>query len=392
MNSPSRLRPSSTLRACRFAVLTAALLAAVTLPAQFQRGEPRRFPTGPEQFVPPPGIKLIADVNYRSGSDYWRIDLLVPEAPSATPRPVIINIHGGGWSNGDKYAGRVIASHWAAQGYVAASVRYRLLGEAPFPACVEDVKSAIRFLRAHAKDYNLDPDRIGVFGHSAGAHLAACLGVIPAAAGLEVGENLEQSSVVNAVCAIATPTNLAEGRELARFGDDHATARKISPVNYATKDAPPYLLIHGTEDRTVPLANASSFIAALRAAGAKNANLVILDGLGHDPMISHEAILQPMVDAFFATTIGPRAGAFTYQIDLARRWMESRAQGFGLDRIADMDENHDGKIQWSEWKGSAEMFGRLDRGTDNVITEEEMLRFKRDGAPRRPNPAPANQP
>ena len=346
---------------------------------------PRTFDNAPAQYAPPTGIRLLADVPYRDGSPIWRVDIALPEVSDGRPRAVIINVHGGGWSGGDKNGGRSSICYWAQRGYVGVSVRYRLLGEAPFPACVEDVKCAVRWLRAHARDYSIDPNRIGAFGHSAGAHLVAMLGVCPKNAGLDTGPWSDQSSLVNAVCAVATPTDLAGSREVNRFPgateeERRTLARQCSPLTYVNASAPPFFLIHGVSDGTVPVDQGKSFATALRAAGAKNANLFLLDALGHDPMPTHEAILRPLVDAFFDTTIGARAGVLALQTDLARRWQLERAseQGFGFERVAEYDKNHDGKLSRDEWPGTDEMFARIDKGQNNVIEPPEMEAWRRN--------------
>lgn len=371
----------------RFAAATAVWLSHLILHADLNRAdEPVEFPV-------PATVKLHADLQYREGSPAWRLDLAVPAAPSAKPLPVIINVHGGGWSAGDKNGGRHSIVHWAQRGYAGVTVRYRLLGEAPFPACIEDVKCAVRWLRAHAKEYNLDPRHIGAFGHSAGAHLVAMLGLCPDDAGFDLGPWAGQSSVVNAVCSIATPTDLANGRELRRFPgateeERLALARKCSPLTYASAGAPPFLLIHGTIDRTVPINEAQTLAGALREKGAGQVNLVILDGLGHDPMLTHEIILRPLADAFFDSTIGSQAGALDTQTRLARRFQTERnsPEGFGFNQVAVFDRNRDSRITRDEWPGSEEMLARIDRGRNFAIEPEEMT----GGRTSRP-PAPAGR-
>src|SRR4051794_33439075 len=128
----------------------------------------------------PGGISVLHDLRYREGpSKQWRLDLAMKNDRRGDPRPAIVVIHGGGWLEGDKSSfasrqdrvpGNIV--DFAALGFVAVSINYRLSGEAPFPAALEDCKSAVRWLRAHARDYNLDPDHIGAYGNSAGGHLA----------------------------------------------------------------------------------------------------------------------------------------------------------------------------------------------------------------------------
>jgi acetyl esterase/lipase len=372
-------------------IALAASFAVASLHAQPAAPGPRHFKDTPVNFRAPAGVRLVADVNYRDGDPVWRLDLAVPTVPADGPRPVIINIHGGGWSAGDKNGGRGTICRWAQRGYIGVSVRYRLLGEAPFPACIEDVKCAVRWLRAHAADYGIDPDRIGVFGHSAGAHLAAMLGACPASAGFDTGPWPEQSSRVAAVCALATPTDLT-GRELNRFHlaspeENLAAARRCSPLTYASTEAPPFLLIHGNQDGTVPVDQAQLFAAALRSAGAANVTLLLLDALGHDPLITHEAILRPAIDAFFDTTIGPHAGTLTRQLTLGSQWQRERMRpgGFDFRTVEKFDRDADGHLTPTEWPASDEMFHRIDRGQNNAIEPAEMEAW-RGGRNRAPRP------
>ncbi|MEM0897792.1 MAG: alpha/beta hydrolase fold domain-containing protein, partial [Verrucomicrobiota bacterium] len=159
----------------------------------------------------PADVKIIPDIVYREGeSKAWRLDLVMPAAESEDPRPGIIFVHGGGWRGGDKRAGTFLngAIEYAQKGYVCITVNYRLVGEAPLPACIEDVKCAVRWLRAHAGKYKVNPEKIGAFGNSAGAHLVCMLALTDKDNKLEGdGPYQEHSSAVQAVCAAATPTN-----------------------------------------------------------------------------------------------------------------------------------------------------------------------------------------
>ena len=122
---------------------------------------------------------------------------------------------------------RTMALYYAYQGYVTASVEYRLTGEAPFPACIEDVKCAVRWLRAHADEYHIDPDHIGAFGHSAGAHLVMMLAMCPPSAGLEGdGGANEFSSKVTSVVAGFHPHALPAERGRSCLVADPATSMK----------------------------------------------------------------------------------------------------------------------------------------------------------------------
>jgi len=130
-------------------------------------------------------VTVIHDIRYREGpSKQWRLDLAMPANRAGKPRPGIVVIHGGGWLEGDKssftlhkYGVPGNIEDFAALGFVAVTINYRLSGEAPFPAALEDCRCAVRWLRAHAGDYNLDPKHIGAYGNSAGGHLALLLGM-----------------------------------------------------------------------------------------------------------------------------------------------------------------------------------------------------------------------
>ncbi len=268
----------------------------------------------------PEGVTLEADIPYREGnSEAWRLDLARPTDPGKKARPGIVFVHGGGWRNGDKRAGIFIggAIEYAQKGYVCITVNYRLTDEAPFPACVEDVKCAVRWFRANAKKYNLDPTRIGGYGNSAGAHLVCMLGLTKPEAGLEGdGPFREQSSLLQAVCASATPTDFWLEREkwlrrgtktglLAGPADSlEERAKLASPITHVRADAPPFLLIHGTADTTVKVEHGDRFVAALRAAGAKTVIYRRIEGASHGVFNKHAKDTKPAMEAFFDSTIG----------------------------------------------------------------------------------------
>ncbi len=213
------------------------------------------------------GHKLAMDVYYPAAGGPW---------------PGVIFVHGGGWTEGDKAPLPVIPT---AYGYLVVSINHRMYPAYRFPAMIEDVKCAIRFLRAHAADYNLDPDRIAVIGHSAGGHLAALAGLADERAGWDVGPYCEHSSRVQAVVAMSAPTDLAgrfpeivEALRCNVFGVEQFVS--ASPVTYTRPDAPPFLIIHGEKDEIVPVEQAYRLHEALRKAGASS-ELLILQNAGH---------------------------------------------------------------------------------------------------------------
>ncbi len=248
----------------------------------------------------PDGVTVEFDVAYRDGNDAWKLDLAKPTENSKEPRPAIVFVHGGGWTRGDKRTGPFIryAFDYAAKGYVCVSVNYRLDGT-KLP-CIEDVKCAVRWLRAHADKYNIDADRIGAYGNSAGAHLVAMLGISHTEKRLEGdGPWQEFSSAVQAVAASATPT-----RPNIRGGSDEDRAL-IAPMSYISADVPPFFLVHEESDRTVNVSNSDDFVAALQKAGANDITYKrYTDGSGHGVFVANIAETGPAMEAFFAATIG----------------------------------------------------------------------------------------
>ena len=267
----------------------------------------------------PPGVKAETDIAYAHQSEAQKLDLYLPAENGDMLRPVLVAVHGGGWRGGDKQRGqwRAIPARYAGEGYVAISVNYRLSGEAPWPAQIEDVKAAVRWLRGHAKEYRVDPERIGAYGNSAGAHLVSLLGLVKSAEGLEgSGPYQEHSSLVQAVCASATPTDFLNwgqpGRLPQRLGSTFLAgpeggledrARQASPITYVGGDAPPFLLVHGTADQTVPIQQSNRFAKALRDAGAAEVRYMIFDNEGHGVFQRQQLVTFPAMKAFFASAL-----------------------------------------------------------------------------------------
>lgn len=264
----------------------------------------------------PDDVQVEADVPYRPGeSKAWRLDVVMPKESKGKPRAGIVFVHGGGWKSGDKRAGTFWrgAIEYAQKGYVCITVNYRLTGEAPFPACIEDVMCAVRWFRAHAKKYNLDPKRIGGYGNSAGAHLVSMLGLVQPDAKLAGdGPYQEQSSLLQAVCASATPTDfsLFRGRRSKEGGEQRqgfvpAELKKLcSPITHVRADAPPFLLIQGTSDNTVNVNHGDTFVATMKKAGAKDVTYIRIDDAGHGVFNQHAERTKPAMSDFFARTLG----------------------------------------------------------------------------------------
>ncbi len=238
---------------------------------------------------------FIPDVRYGTGGgEPLLLDILWPAPLPAAPMPAAIYIHGGGWQSGTRKPPANGLPHrnvtLAAHGFFTASISYRLTTVATWPAALHDCKAAVRWLRVHADEYGVDAGRIGVWGHSAGGHLAALLALTWDVPGLEGdGGTPGVSSRVQAAAPLAGAYDLSKFRRpngpTARFlGAPAPTvpeiARAASPLTYARPDAPPLLVVHGEKDEIVPFAQATVFTDAMRAAGA-DATLFALPGANH---------------------------------------------------------------------------------------------------------------
>jgi acetyl esterase/lipase len=211
------------------------------------------------------------------------------------PPPVVMYIHGGGWRTGDKSIGDAYRDAVLERGFAFVSMNYRLVPEATFPAQLHDVNGAIRWIKAHADEYQLDPQRVMLFGTSAGGHLAALAGVTGDALEGSVGGNLHVSSDVRAVAGIAVASDFltivqdgAKENSIAFEGllncspisSCQQIAQEASPIAYVSPDDPPFYLIHGDADTTVPAKQAQRLHEALKAVGVSS-DLVIVPDIGH---------------------------------------------------------------------------------------------------------------
>jgi acetyl esterase/lipase len=261
------------------------------------------------------GVDLKMDIYYPRGG--------APGTPqragvSTPPVPVVMHVHGGGWTGGKKSDGTAALeiAPLVSQGYLVASVDYRLAPQYQFPAQIEDVKCAVRFLKANAAKYNLDPNRFGVIGESAGGHLVSLLGTTDTSAGWDVGQYADQSSRVQAVVDLFGPADLtapeyriASGEFARIFGTAPDALAQASPVTYVTPDDSPFLILQGDQDRLVPLSQSQELAQRLTAAGVP-AQLIVVKNAGHgfipvgnakiDP--SRQEIMQTVI-AFFDRTL-----------------------------------------------------------------------------------------
>jgi len=202
-------------------------------------------------FKVPDSVTVARDIVYATyGDRKIMLDMYLPKNPPKGRIPCIMTVHGGGWRNGDKNKFARFASKFAENGFAAACIGYRLMPEVKVPQCIEDAKASVRWVRANAEKYNIDPDRIGAFGGSAGAHLVAMLGTSFKVEKLEGdGGNKGVSSRVHAVVALATPADMTG---FGRFSKNAEEAKLISPVSYVDKDSAKFLLMHSEGDRVVP--------------------------------------------------------------------------------------------------------------------------------------------
>jgi len=276
------------------------LLAGSGLATGQQRGQRPRLQTRLPQ-----GTKVLRNVEYaRIGEKRaLKLDLYLPAGGGkGLRRPLVIWVHGGGWRGGSKSSTPAVAL--LRDGFAVASVEYRLTGEAVFPAQINDCKGAVRFLRANADKYGLDPNAFGAWGSSAGGHLVALMGTAGDANELEgdVGGNAGVSSRVQAVCDWFGPTDFTVMRTagsrspvtmlLGGPPDEKADlARQASPVRHVSKDDPPFLIVHGDKDRLVPLSQSVRLDEALRKAGVES-ELHVVKGAGHgrfrDPAVAEK--------------------------------------------------------------------------------------------------------
>lgn len=262
------------------------------------------------------GVEHLYDLEYaRVGDRSMLLDLYFPES-GATPRPLIIWVHGGAFRTGDRRDG-CVAARMALRGYAVASVGYRLSHEALFPAQTHDCRAAVRWLRAHASAYGLDANRFGAWGPSAGGHLVAMLGVAGGHDVLEGDEGVTgYSSRVQAVCDWFGPTDFSRMNDYPGDMDHDAPdspeselvgapiqqrpdlVARANPITYITGAEPPFLIVHGDHDPLVPHDQSVRLYNALRSAGVE-ATLHTIAGAGHGTPEFYTSEITALVDAFF---------------------------------------------------------------------------------------------
>ena len=266
--------------------------------------------TGAEPVIPT-DITFERGIEFSNAADQ-HLQLNIARPKNATGAlPAILCIHGGGFRAGTRESYDKLCLTLAGRGYVAATVTYRLAPAFLFPAAVLDCKSAVRWLRANAAKYNIDPARIGVTGGSAGGHLVQFLGNTADVKEFDVGGNLDQSSAVTCVVNYYGPSDLTKsyGRSVDAaevlplfFGGALDTKLKEhvrgSPLYWVTPNAAPTLIIHGTEDKYVNYEQAGWMVDKLKAAQVE-VELLTLPGAGHGFKGTDAEKAEAAMTAFF---------------------------------------------------------------------------------------------
>jgi len=244
-------------------------------------------------------VRTVANEVYvRANGWEGKLDVYAQRAPASTPTPTVIFIHGGGWVQGTK-EGSLLQGvlPYVAMGYSVVNVEYRLANVSLAPAAIEDCRCALRWVVAHAKDYNIDVDRIVVAGASAGGHLALTTGMIPASAGMDrtcyTTSEPKVAAIVN-FFGIADIPDMLEGPNKKPFPESwpYTTqwlgnqpnradiAKASSPMTYVRAGVPPTISIHGDADPLVPYNHSVRLQEALQKAGVAH-ELVTVPGGGH---------------------------------------------------------------------------------------------------------------
>jgi acetyl esterase/lipase len=282
------------------------------------------YAAGPDEKADTSWInKKWLDIPYANQSPTQKLDIYIPDDGTA-PFPVIISIHGGAFKFGDKADGQITPMlEGLKRGYAVVSVNYRLSGEAKWPAAIYDVKAAIRCVKANAVQYGLNPEKIAVWGGSAGGNLSALAGTsadVPALEDKHMG-NPEQSTKVQAVIDWFGPIDFLkmddQFKESGMNGEKHSTAdsfesqmlgkpiteapdlvKAANPETYITPHAPPFFIQHGTKDTTIPSQQSANFAAKLTAViGTEKVTFEYIQDAGHgDPKFLTPENLKKVLD------------------------------------------------------------------------------------------------
>ena len=275
-----------------------ALCVAASLLSTAALAEVRTVPVAPDNTLATlqPGITY-TDIPNGFARPHLMMDIIKPA--SKQPTPAIVFVSGNGFQSVDRAALVPQLSVVAKAGYLVAAIDYRIIGETHYPEPLKDVKTAVRFLKANAKIYNIDPERIAVWGNSAGGYLSAMAATTGDMKEFDTGRWPGQSSAVQAAVIFYAPVNFANSvrNEAYKLSDgtwsgdaflgfdaknpaNAEKVRKASPLSYVSERTPPFLIVHGTKDGVVPISESESLHGALEAA-KRPVTLIRLDGAGH---------------------------------------------------------------------------------------------------------------
>ncbi len=264
----------------------------------------------------PGAVRVVKDLNYTGGTNPAQtLDLYLPTGTKPNKLlPLVVFIHGGAWLQGDKTdsPGLLMAQH----GFALASINYRLTNEAIFPAQIEDCRQAIAYLRKNADKWGIDPSRIGVWGVSAGGHLASLLGT----SGSREKPEEQVQAVLNwcGLSDLLTVNEQSGSRTKIDYEDENGPvakflggretkkpelAREASPVTFVSKDDPPFLIVHGDIDDVVPYAQSQELYEKLKTAGVP-CRLITIKGGGH--MFGNEEEYKHAMQFFQSTIVQGR--------------------------------------------------------------------------------------
>jgi acetyl esterase/lipase len=235
----------------------------------------------------PPTVVFTLGTSYRDMTycNSQIMDLYIPSAAVSHPRPLAIYVHGGGMTTGDKAdINNLFLDALASAGYAVASINYRLAPQYKFPAQIQDVKCAIRYLRANALTYGFNGSEIFAFGTSSGGELAAIAALTGSHSAFDTGPYLNESSSLTAIVDMFGPTNLTSWASYSDvqkvFGNNQSLMVLASPTHYFTSNSPPILIIQGDNDTSVPESQSIQFYHELIAEGDQT-QLVLVQNMGH---------------------------------------------------------------------------------------------------------------
>lgn len=270
--------------------------------------------------VPKPQIQTVTYCT--DGGKPLAMDVSLPSPQPAAPVPAVMYVHGGGWEKGSRLGGGFLEQLRPllnAKGFVVASIDYRLAPSEKWPAQIVDAKCAVRYLRSHASTYGIDAQRIGAWGGSAGGHLVSLMGTADVSAGFEMGEWASESSRLQAVVDLFGPADLTASAwpsDATRVitdvfgaapGGASDTLSRASPVTWISSDDPPFLILQGDADQTVPASQSQQFAAKLQAAGVTTSLVMVHSGphglANPREQPSPDQLVMMIVD-FFARTLG----------------------------------------------------------------------------------------